>query len=82
MKKQIINLTSIAFCAIIIFAGCKKTDDLSEKNSKKPLGFLYTTTNGEGTNQVVRFTRNHDGSLSNETAYTTNSKGGAICTGT
>ncbi len=40
-------------------------------------GFIYTTTNGEGINQVVRFTRMTDGSLSNETAYSTNSMGGA-----
>jgi len=43
----------------------------------KLTGFLYTTTNGEGMNQVIKLDRYSDGSLDNETAYSTNSKGGA-----
>lgn len=41
------------------------------------VGYLYTTTNGEGTNQVIRFARHEDGSLSDETAFSTESLGGA-----
>lgn len=40
-------------------------------------GYIYTTTNGEGENSVVRFTRYSDGSLDNEKAFRTESNGGA-----
>ena len=73
MKKQLLRLTALSLCSILIFASCKKNDD----NNSKAVGYLYTTTNGEGINQVVKFSRHSDGSLSNETAYTTYSKGGA-----
>ena len=74
MKKNLLHLTALSLCSILFFAACKKNNDV---NNRKALGYLYTTTNGEGTNQVVKFTRYPDGSLSDETAYTTNSKGGA-----
>ncbi|GAB3337838.1 hypothetical protein GCM10027299_49400 [Larkinella ripae] len=45
--------------------------------SNQIAGYLYTTTNGEDINQVVKFSRRADGSLSDEMAYPTNSKGGA-----
>lgn len=41
------------------------------------VGYLYTTTNGTGENQVVKFSRNDDGSLTDEVAYDTGSMGGA-----
>jgi hypothetical protein len=41
------------------------------------VGYLYTTTNGTGENQVVKFSRNADGSLTDEIAYDTGSMGGA-----
>lgn len=44
------------------------------------LGYLYTTTNGQSTNEVVRFSRHEDGSLSEEMAFSTNSLGGADIT--
>jgi 6-phosphogluconolactonase (cycloisomerase 2 family) len=40
-------------------------------------GYLYTSLNGEGTNQVVVFERNTDGSLGAQRTYTTGSMGGA-----
>ncbi|MBT5945465.1 MAG: hypothetical protein HOG93_12690 [Rhodospirillaceae bacterium] len=40
-------------------------------------GYLYTSLNGEGVNQVVSFERLADGSLGIQKAYTTNSAGGA-----
>ncbi|MEJ7830489.1 MAG: hypothetical protein WKF91_19930 [Segetibacter sp.] len=76
MKNKLFNLTTLIVCLISILAGCKKNDE-SINRTRKPLGYLYTTTNGEGINQVVRFSRFPDGSLANETAYSTNSKGGA-----
>ena len=40
-------------------------------------GYLYTSLNGEGTNQVVAFERLSDGTLGKQTAYTTGALGGA-----
>ena len=66
---------TIAMLALVLtFAACTKND---HHQDKKAVGFLYTSTNGEGGNQVVKFQRNEDGSLSDESSYATNSKGGA-----
>ncbi|MBZ0268245.1 lactonase family protein, partial [bacterium] len=40
-------------------------------------GYLYTSLNGENTNQVVVFERFDDGSLGKQKTYSTGSKGGA-----
>ncbi|MEP4380015.1 MAG: hypothetical protein ABJ215_13840 [Alphaproteobacteria bacterium] len=40
-------------------------------------GYLYTSLNGEGVNQVVSFERLVDGNLGTQKAYSTNSAGGA-----
>ncbi len=48
--------------------------------SNDVVGYLYTSTNGESTNQIVRFSRHEDGSVSDETAYSTESDGGADIT--
>ena len=40
-------------------------------------GYLYTTLNGEETNQVVSFERHDDGTLGKQVAYSTGSLGGA-----
>lgn len=77
MKTQLFNLTTLCLSSILFFAGCKKNDYGDNNNNSKPLGYLYTSTNGEGTNQVVKFSRFANGSLSGETAYSTNSNGGA-----
>ena len=74
MKKQLLHFTALCVCSMLIFAGCQKNNDI---NNRKASGYLYTTTNGEGTNQVVKFSRYPDGTLSDEVAYTTNSNGGA-----
>ena len=73
MKKVLLHSILLILCALLV-SECRKKDEV---NDCKLEGYLYTTTNGEGTNQVVRFTRHSDGSLSNETAYLTHSKGGA-----
>ena len=75
MKKLFMPLATLALCAVLI-AGCKKNENGNESNGKV-LGYIYTTTNGEGANQVVKFSRHANGSLSDETAYATNSNGGA-----
>ncbi len=66
--------------ASIIVILCLFSSFNNEDTHKRPVtlkGFLYTTTNGEGMNQVIKLDRYSDGSLANETAYSTNSKGGA-----
>lgn len=40
-------------------------------------GFLYTSLNGEGTNQVIAIERHTDGTLGQQTAYSTDALGGA-----
>jgi len=45
--------------------------------AKNVVGYLYTSLNGEGTNQVIAFERYMDGGLGGQTAYSTGSKGGA-----
>ena len=44
---------------------------------KTVAGYLYTSLNGEGINQVVSFERFADGSLGTQKAYSTKSAGGA-----
>lgn len=72
--------TAIIATFVTFFAASCDKDQASSENSttEEPVaGYIYTSTNGEGTNQVVRFTRHTDGTLSNETAFSTNSMGGA-----
>jgi 6-phosphogluconolactonase (cycloisomerase 2 family) len=76
MKKQVMRLMTLCIIGSVIFTSCKKNNDVGGK----PMGFIYTTTNGESTNQVVSFSRFADGSISDEKAYSTNSKGGADIT--
>lgn len=69
-------LGSIFLFLLICLTGCEKDDDPIE-GEKTLAGFLYTTTNGESTNQVLKLDRYSDGSVGNEVAYSTNSLGGA-----
>lgn len=46
-------------------------------NAAEVEGYLYTSLNGEGINQVVSFERYDDGTLGNQIAYSTDSRGGA-----
>lgn len=46
-------------------------------SGKNVAGYLYTSLNGEGINQIVSFERFADGSLGAQKAYSTNSAGGA-----
>ncbi|MEO5943616.1 MAG: beta-propeller fold lactonase family protein [Ferruginibacter sp.] len=75
--KKIFSMISLTALTIALgFSSCDKNPG-GGGSGNNVVGFLYTTTNGENTNNVVRFTRHYDGSLSDEKAYTTNSKGGA-----
>ncbi|MGV9012216.1 MAG: hypothetical protein ACOH13_06440 [Flavobacteriales bacterium] len=65
---------------LVAASGCKKDDNTPEPptpGGNAVVGYLYTSTNGQATNQVVRFARHADGTLSDEMAYLTNSLGGA-----
>lgn len=66
-----------ATAIVLLFASCDNNEDNTTPAQKKIAGYIYTTTNGEGGNQVVRFSRYSDGSLDNEKAFATNSNGGA-----
>lgn len=79
--------------ATFVFTGCSEETEIvppvtgeNAENPETPVpepedspvaGYLYLTTNGESTNDVVRFSRHEDGSVSDETDYSTNSLGGA-----
>ncbi len=76
MKTKFWAFSALALCGWFAIASCNKHHE-EEPGNNKVAGYLYTSTNGEGTNQVVRFSRHNDGSLTNEKDYSTNSKGGA-----
>ena len=71
-------VTSILFF-LCLFSSFNDSDRKERPTTLK--GFIYTTTNGEGMNQVIKLERYSDGSLANETAYATHSKGGANTAG-
>ena len=73
----------IVLMSLILFS-CKKNnkEDLSDTtktkvNTNKIVGYLYTTTNGEGENEIVQLARHEDGTLSSEKTYPTGGKGGS-----
>ncbi|MEO8861784.1 MAG: beta-propeller fold lactonase family protein [Ginsengibacter sp.] len=76
MKTKFWAISALALCGCFAITSCNKHHE-GEPGNNKVAGYLYTSTNGEGTNQVVRFTRHNDGSLTDEKEYSTNSKGGA-----
>ncbi len=76
MKTKFWFQGALALCGWFAIASCNKHPE-GDPGKSKVVGYLYTSTNGEGTNQVIRFTRHKDGSLSDEKDYSTNSKGGA-----
>ncbi|MCL1079434.1 hypothetical protein D5R81_11530 [Parashewanella spongiae] len=54
------------------------SENSNNGNNGSPIsGYLYTTTNGEADNLVLRLTRHEDGSLTDETKYETNGIGDA-----
>lgn len=75
MKSKFWLFATLALGGIVALSACKKNH--GDNPHSKVAGYLYTSTNGEGMNNVVRFSRHEDGSLTNEKAYPTNSMGGA-----
>lgn len=77
MKHLKLNKFALLLVCLSFFSACKD-DEAEEMVPEKTLaGFLYTTTNGESINQVLKVDRFSDGSVGNEVAYATNSNGGA-----
>lgn len=77
MKNFMKNSLAIICCGLALtFTACND-DDGTDPTPNSVAGYIYTTTNGQGENQVVRFERMNDGSLQNETVYPTGSLGGA-----
>lgn len=76
-----IKLSIIAVIAIIShLCSCSDSEEKKTENKqpeKLALGYIYTTTNGEGENKVIQLTRYSDGSLGDEKSYSTGAKGGS-----
>ncbi|NER13021.1 hypothetical protein GWK08_06195 [Leptobacterium flavescens] len=80
MKQTELKKLALLLISMVAFTACKNDDDStpqSPESERTLVGFLYTTTNGEQTNQVLRLDRYSDGSVGNEIAYPTGSDGGA-----
>ena len=74
MNTKTTLLGILTLSGAIALSACKK-DDTNTTDAVK--GYLYTSTNGEGMNSVVRFSRHDDGSITDEKAFSTTSLGGA-----
>ncbi|WP_133407556.1 beta-propeller fold lactonase family protein [Parashewanella tropica] len=63
---------------LIVACGSDKKDSVTPPQPTQPsvVGFIYTTTNGEGDNQIIRLARYSDGSLGDEKVYDTFGTGG------
>ncbi len=69
---------AVTFAGVTAFAPIQQTVDADPyASAKRVAGYLYTSLNGEGTNQVIRFERHSDGTIGRQTAYSTGSMGGA-----
>ncbi len=75
MSKHIIR--GFILCSIVTLTASSNGSSDNQANDPTLAGFIYTTTNGESINQVLKLDRFSDGTLGNEIAYSTNSKGGA-----
>lgn len=67
------GLAGVAACT----APSSDPDAQALTTAKSIAGYLYTSLNGEETNQVIAFERYSDGSLGKQTSYSTGSMGGA-----
>ncbi|RLV58534.1 hypothetical protein D5018_16915 [Parashewanella curva] len=76
LYKSLLALTLSTF--IVSCGHHDDDDDHGHKHEEKSLvGFIYTTTNGEGLNKVIQLSRYSDGTLGDEKVYYTGDKGGA-----
>ena len=70
-------LPMFIFGAVVVVQNFDTPAFAAASSDKSVAGYLYTSLNGEGINQVVSFERLTDGSLGVQKAYSTNSSGGA-----
>ncbi|MGB0894051.1 MAG: hypothetical protein ACPGUD_06545 [Parashewanella sp.] len=85
MKPQLRMLTRLLATMFLgwlalILTGCgssNKTSTPSTPTTPAAVGFLYTTTNGQGDNKVLRLSRYADGKVGAEKSYDTFGDGGA-----
>lgn len=77
MKKIYTLLTLISVLAVACDPVPKQEVKTTTKENKEAVGFIYTSTNGEGENKIIQLTRYADGSLGDEKAYLTGGKGGS-----
>ncbi len=74
MQTKFCLLGLLTISGTVAVSSCKKDDNTTSNTVK---GYLFTSTNGESLNNVVRFSRHDDGSLTDEKAFSTTSNGGA-----
>jgi hypothetical protein len=75
-----IAILSISFLMMGCQGSSNKTQETAtsgEITTNSIVGYVYTTTNGEGENQIIQLARFADGTLGNEKVYATGGKGGA-----
>lgn len=68
------SLTTKLFSVVVLIAALFGAASAADDGTTIA-GYLYTTTNGEGVNEVVRLARYSDGSLGDEKTYRTHGKG-------
>lgn len=78
---KVMNRRAIAAVAVTMtigsMLGASRPVLASSASEKRVVGYLYTTTNGEGINEVVRLARYDDGTLGDEKTFSTGVRGGA-----
>ena len=76
-EKPISRVSTRARIAAFALASCVALTAAPAFAKKHVAGYLYTSLNGEETNQVISFERYQDGTLGKQKSYSTGSLGGA-----
>ena len=77
MNSRTVATFAVAAITIGSALGLSRPVLASSATEKQVVGYLYTTTNGEGTNKVVRLARYDDGTVGDEKTFSTGVRGGA-----
>ena len=77
MNRRTVATFAVAAITIGSALGLSRPVLASSATEKQVVGYLYTTTNGEGTNEVVRLARYDDGTVGDEKTFSTGVRGGA-----
>jgi hypothetical protein len=76
-KRTVMTLTAATFAIGSAILSAASPAFASPAAEKRVVGYLYTTTNGEGINDVVRLARYDDGSVGDEKTFSTGVRGAA-----